>query len=950
MRLKHFRFITIFACFSLGISAQNPTDIANEYGDLIPFEEEVVVARLPSISPNASKNIKVLTESSGMISNRVEQILEDFQGNLWFITRKGVCKYNGLNFVNYLSQYQLKSGAIDNDGNLWFGTYKQGLIKYDGKEFRLYDESNGIPNTNIRKVVPAPNSGIFICHDYGISWTIDTCFKSKNFWANDFEAAADGIEFGPDSALLVATFGRGLIYYKNGKFSNHHHMTEKEEDKSLPSHKRKNKIRSVLVDKKGYLWVAARFRGLYRIKYSEWLKNKDLRTYRPIHKRRVYDIFEFEDVVWVAGKGGAYLFKDGVKVDSLSENDGFLNPIATHVFVDQSGLVWISGSSGMHIYERGAFDYFKIPNAEGKSYNCISRLDSATMIIGNEGNVYKVNNSLTQQEKIYGTRPSILNGIVLDFKKNLWLGLKGSFVASTLKIKSSSVFTEYKYRNILNKGHKFNLYYIYGGKGDNSYTNDLILDKNGEVWSGAEGVFKYNEDTVIIYDESDGLVTKETNALTVDNKNVIWAGTQRGVHWFDRNDNKFHLVSETEDLHITELFADSKGSIWVGVGLIGLYRIDANTKSLEQKFDKLSGLKSNNIQSIVEDKKGHVWVGTDKGIHRVLQNCDESCIRYYGISRGFISLNCEPNSVFCDHDGRIWWGTSKNITVYNPKDDFESESTPKLNLNSVKLSSDLRGWETISKDNSSIEYSEIQPWTRIPIDLVLPYDKNSLTISFSGIDWRYTGEIKYQYRFNSDNDWSQLSNNNEVSLTALEPGEHTFEVRCTVDNGLIFSNVIAYQFEILPPFWRTIWFYSLIIMFVGISTFLYIKARERSLKLRQTVLQKEVERRTLELSQEKNKVEQKNSEIEKQNNSILESINYAQRIQEAILPSSKAILKALPNSFVYYQPKDIVSGDFYWIYDAGDRVLFSAVDCTGHGVPGALMSIIGHSMLEKVVK
>ena len=90
--------------------------------------------------------------------------------------------------------------------------------------------------------------------------------------------------------------------------------------------------------------------------------------------------------------------------------------------------------------------------------------------------------------------------------------------------------------------------------------------------------------------------------------------------------------------------------------------------------------------------------------------------------------------------------------------------------------------------------------------------------------------------------------------------------------------------------------------------------------------------------------------IEQKNKDILDSLNYAERIQKAILPPMELINDALPNSFFFYRPKDIVSGDFYWVEKVKNKVFFAAVDCTGHGVPGAFMSIIGYNGLNQAMK
>jgi serine phosphatase RsbU (regulator of sigma subunit) len=90
-------------------------------------------------------------------------------------------------------------------------------------------------------------------------------------------------------------------------------------------------------------------------------------------------------------------------------------------------------------------------------------------------------------------------------------------------------------------------------------------------------------------------------------------------------------------------------------------------------------------------------------------------------------------------------------------------------------------------------------------------------------------------------------------------------------------------------------------------------------------------------------------EIQEKNRNITESINYAQRIQTSILPSNRIIRQYLPKSFIFYKPRDVVSGDFPWFFAKDDNIYIAAVDCTGHGVPGALLSFIGYFTLNNVV-
>ena len=91
------------------------------------------------------------------------------------------------------------------------------------------------------------------------------------------------------------------------------------------------------------------------------------------------------------------------------------------------------------------------------------------------------------------------------------------------------------------------------------------------------------------------------------------------------------------------------------------------------------------------------------------------------------------------------------------------------------------------------------------------------------------------------------------------------------------------------------------------------------------------------------------SQLEEKNNEILDSINYAERIQSAILPQDKLMRSKLRDSFVLYLPKDIVAGDFYWLEQKNEKVLFAVADCTGHGVPGAMISVVCNNSLNRSV-
>jgi serine phosphatase RsbU (regulator of sigma subunit) len=191
----------------------------------------------------------------------------------------------------------------------------------------------------------------------------------------------------------------------------------------------------------------------------------------------------------------------------------------------------------------------------------------------------------------------------------------------------------------------------------------------------------------------------------------------------------------------------------------------------------------------------------------------------------------------------------------------------------------------------------------------------------------------------ADIEWRPATKNTTEDYSALPPGHYNFRIMASNNYGYWNEEPVEYTFTIKPPFWQTTWFIVSCILLAAFIIVSWVKIRERNLIQEKKILEEKVEERTAE-------VVQKSLEIEEKNRDITASIRYAERIQRAMLPSDDTFV----DTFVLYMPKDIVSGDFYWMCDTGDKMLIAACDCTGHGVPGAFMSIIGHNSLNKVVR
>ncbi len=232
--------------------------------------------------------------------------------------------------------------------------------------------------------------------------------------------------------------------------------------------------------------------------------------------------------------------------------------------------------------------------------------------------------------------------------------------------------------------------------------------------------------------------------------------------------------------------------------------------------------------------------------------------------------------------------------------------------------------------------------TNLPIEPSFSHKDNHLTFYFHALT---TDKVKFSFMLEGlDNDWSPLTENTEASYPNIPPGKnYIFKVKAINSDGFWSDKEITFGFfTVEPPFYQTWWFYTSVAVIVIASIISFINWRTARLAKEKRVLEEKVTERTLELKEA-------NTNLSAAYTDIKDSINYAKRIQEAILPYDADIKRDLPEHFILFKPRDVVSGDFYWYQKKGNKVFIAAVDCTGHGVPGAFMSIIGNSLLNEVI-
>lgn len=386
---------------------------------------------------------------------------------------------------------------------------------------------------------------------------------------------------------------------------------------------------------------------------------------------------------------------------------------------------------------------------------------------------------------------------------------------------------------------------------------------------------------------------------------------------------------------------------------------------------------------MLEDNKGNLWMSTDNGISCIKQNkLDENTdnvnrplFSVFEKNDGLKGMDFYANSVCLDSKNRIWWGSGKSLTMLDMNKFKPATNPPAIYLKQLDINEQFIDYRNITDSlGNEIEFNGVQQFENYPLNLELPYDKNHLTFNFAAIDWHAPHKIQYSYIMEGLNtSWSKPSHEAKADYRNLPYGTYTFKVRAIGESGE-WSEPHEYTFTIHPPWWHTWWArigYGLLALLFVFGT---VHWRTAKLKQRQKELETEVKNATKEIREQKDEAEKQKDEAEKQRDEvrkqkkiveeahkeITDSIQYAKRIQSAILPPQKLVKEYLPESFILYKPKDVVAGDFYWMETFAKAtasegtnkrgVLFAAADCTGHGVPGAMVSVVCNNGLNRSVR
>ena len=851
----------------------------------------------------------------GLSAQKVYSIIQDSKDYIWLGTVNGVSRFDGKKFENFSSRNGLAIGGVrtileDSEGNLWFGHLNGGISRYNGKNFEQADfDSVDVTGdiTSIREIrgknlwFTSINDGAILAE---FPVTDIKHIKAKQFRGKDgLSDQVTGSALRKDSSFIcIADVGMRKYNAEEDKF----------EIFRMPHMTTYFNPTCFLEDSKGNLWSGTYNGGVF--KYV-----------MPASTMEVID-----------------LVKEGMSSNWIS------------CFTeDRMGRIWIgTWGGGIGMINDEGLTIFNSSNGLKASniYDIVEDVEGNILIadIDNGLTIFKGDAFITFNESEILPDPNVY-AIYEDRNGAAWFGTNAGIsrykpwsgdMPVIYNQASSSIFEEIRF---------------------------FREDRDGDLWIGTKtgGVVKFNMKDGKF--ESQPYINSrlyqglQVTAMEIDRENRLWIGTLDGVAVGTINENNFQRYTLLDSLtvsNIKTLYCDPEGNVWIGTepkpGKPGLIRYDP----VLEHFIPIVALPGIIPQSMVMDKNGVLWIGTGEGLTafkgdsviatitqddgliseniNLLADVGDGSIfigtnnglnRYFPDTRrmysyternGFTGIETKPNAVHTGPDGDIWFGTANGAALLDLK---------KLTSNGLEPLTHIMNMQV------NYESRAIKPRMK------LSYKERSILVDYYSICLTNPDAVRYKVKLEgADDDWRPITEETRFIQTAIPPGKYTFMVMACNSEGVWNTVPASFQFTVRPPFYFTWWFILFTVVTIVISVISYIHLREKKLVKEKLILEEKVKERTAE-------VVQKSHIIEEKNRDITASIRYAERIQRAMLPREDTFKE----TFVLFMPKDIVSGDFYWMYDNGEMNLIAAVDCTGHGVPGAFMSIIGHNSLNKVV-
>ncbi|MDF1573781.1 MAG: transporter substrate-binding domain-containing protein [Bacteroidales bacterium] len=850
-----------------------------------------------------------------------------------------------LPYVNYgaddgLPQEDIFSIFQDQKGYMWFGT-NSGAVRYNGREMMVFNHEHGLPGNSVRDIEQDSSGTMYFATTNGIA---------KFYGDSTTHILWEGISFHHifiDSRDQRWFLGDDGIYLEdpegNTRYLNAEHpvlpgiiysITEDPDTKNLlfatikgifmfdPSMEQVSQLSdtdcfSIYVDINDSIWISTKngltvthLPGLIEDRRNTTFYNLNDRLQFPVHIISDISSNKFGSIWLVSDSRIMQVISTDQKPIIYEQEFGIKNNKILSFLSDQEDNLWIGFSGGLQrLTNRKGLRNFFPGSINSYIYSVFQDKEQRIWITSDNGAFYFQDSKLVNFTPRIGTEYTKFTGTLLPNQNILLANTKGLYeVSSTnLEVIRHKPFTQITHS-----------------------VENIFVSSRGEIFllTGINGIIYYFTDFYARPKELKNKYTANIFQLIEMNGQVV-GGNNSGFVAF--REEGFEFLQET-DCGIWSLYQEGE-NLWVGTDCgIGLVKNSRFEQMELSTFDREMMIKS----ILPAKNRSYLWLGTNKGFSYF--NTEKLEFEFtINTKDGLSGDEITPGGLFMDSNDLLWVGTYHGISNFNIKAKSTKNYTPVCYIEKIYLNGDR------------IEAESGRAFS---------HNENNFIFEISALSFTDEASVEYEYYLRgTGNEYSSYHRGNEYKAVYnnLPPGKYEFIYKAKGKNN-IWGYTEKFDFTIRKAWYNT-WVFRILTILLFISgTYLFCFLRIRAIKSQKDRLEQQVRERTHELELANTEIEAQRDfaryqrdQIAQQQKAIMSSIQYAQRIQNSLLPSAHLLKTKLPGHFILFKPRDIVSGDFYWFSEHKNHYYISAADCTGHGIPGAFMSMLGMALMNEIV-
>ncbi|MBI9050579.1 MAG: hypothetical protein JEZ00_14255 [Anaerolineaceae bacterium] len=864
--------VLLLTCFLLsiwGFTSVTGKQIQNTRDALIPVTPPEAI-RMPTTDNLRFEHISI---EQGLSQSTVNAILQDQNGFLWFATQDGLNRYDGYDFEIYqsspgdensLSHNFILSLAEDQQGNIWIGTNGFGLDKFNPRKgtFEHYQQTKSdqyIRGRYILALYTSPDETLWAGTEDGLSRYDAKLNRFIDINAVNQHSDSGIISIFQDKAgmLWLGTHEEGPAMYnpQTDMFTFLNPL--------LPnSINTIQSVKSIIQEKNGDIWFATS-QGVLIFnpqteQFSDFPGSAEIREYLVEHKPKCL-LQDQSGMIWIGTVNGGLILYNALDqseftiIPNPDQINGINNDSIMSMLEDQSGNLWFgSFSSGvnllnrfaapMEIYRSSAAAAYRL--SDDLVWSIASDIYDNIWVGTNKGGINRINLN-DQSIEVYSStfgQPLSMNdegveALFFSSQNILWAGT------------SSGMLT--RYDPLSGESRQ----YIIGRK-----IQSIYEDRDHQLWLGMEGneliAFNPQTETMQSYDLILGDADEQTAwgavySIRQDAGNTLWIASNTGLYAMDlstREITRHHLqldipTSSSSQTVLSILI--KQDTLWLGTFGEGLIAYHPKSEKF-QRYTMQDGLPNNVIYGILDDEYGRLWLSTNKGLS-CFEPKSKSFVNYE-VSDGLQSSEFNSGAYAKGQNGDLLFGGIDGLNRFYPQRFRKNPNIPPIVLTELTIN----GQSMLSEMDINNE------------PIVLEWPNNNFEFEFVALNYIQSQDNQYAYKLEKvDEDWVYIGNRRYGQFTNLPGGTYTLRLKGSNNDNIWNESGLAIQIEVIPPFWQTRWFISLMVLMTVSMIVGFYKLRMRSIHASNLRLESEVQERTSELMQTNVRLKQEIYEREK---------------------------------------------------------------------------------------